>query len=260
MELNSVIVYFPWGGGGNFVKNIISLDTRFEFFDDHQFRGVYPTCLDRYNWMKNYYQRPMDPEQWLQREWSIRSAMHGQYYNNRVISYWNPDYLVAYDVHGEQHELDQLMGNPLLQCYDRYKIEHEGRSEQYSHWQVQDCHHVFLLTPNIKLITEIYNSKNPTLNQLEGDLLSRREAAEIINTTMSQRLATFKEHLKLNSKPVLEYCADKLYGDTGHNIILDIVKRLELDVPSEYVSDLHSIWLRSTRDVYRAYFNKELET
>jgi hypothetical protein len=203
----------------------------------------------------------MSPDLWLKREWSIRAAMHGQYYVNGTIAYWNPDYLIAYDIHGTESEIAKLKENSKLKCYDRYKIENEGRPEQLSTWQVQDCHHIFLLTRNLKLITEIYNSKNPTINQLgsNGDLLQRRQRAEIINTTMSQRLMAFKEHLKLNSKPVLEYCADKLYGSTGHNILLDIVKRLELDVPAEYITNLHNIWLQSTKDVYRSYFNKELE-
>jgi hypothetical protein len=261
MDLNSVIVYFPWGGGGNLVKNIISLDPRFEFYDDQEFRGVYPTVADRYQWMLAYYSRPVQPSTWLQREWSIRASSHRQYYSNGVATYWNPDQLTVYDIHGTEEEIQGLMLNPQMLCYDRYKITHEGRPEQFSPWHIQDCQHIFLLPDSIQLITQIYNSKNPTLNQLEseGDLLCRRARAEIINTTMTQRLVAFNEHLKLNSKPVIEYCADKLYGDTGHNILLDIVKRLELDVPTEYVTNLHNIWLRSTRDVYRSYFDKELE-
>ena len=36
--MNGVIVYFPWGAGGNLVKNIIAIDPRFEFIDEVLFK------------------------------------------------------------------------------------------------------------------------------------------------------------------------------------------------------------------------------
>ena len=54
MAINGVIVYFPWGAGGNFVKNIINIDTQFEFIDDNPNLVEYFTKESRYNWLVNY--------------------------------------------------------------------------------------------------------------------------------------------------------------------------------------------------------------
>ena len=153
MALNSVIVYFPWGGAGNLGRNVINLDTRFEFIDDQQNAGHYPTQADRYNWLLGYYQRPMEPDLWLPREWSIRAKMHARYYDNSKITYWNPNYLLSYDVHGGQHEIDGILESTTLQCFDRMGIQEGRRQEQISSWTLRDCQHVFLIPKDIKTIT-----------------------------------------------------------------------------------------------------------
>jgi hypothetical protein len=261
MAMNGVIVYFPWGGAGNLVKNVITLDTRFEFLDDQSYAGEYPTQESRFNWLYEYYSRPVEPETWLPREWSIRTKSHAKYYVNNEITYWNANKLVVYDVHGEENELDNNLKRGTLQHFDRVRIEMGQVQEQDSTWRLTDCEQVFLIPKNIKLITEIYNSKNPTINQLEheGDLAYRQQEAQIINNTMSQRLVDLQHHFDSCGVKHHDYVADELYKTTGADALLDITAKLNLTISEEYVRMIHSVWLSSTNAVYTKYFNKELD-
>ena len=64
--------------------------------------------------------------------------------------------------------------------------------------------------------------------------------------------------LKNQGKTVLEYTADDLFKDNGYELIQDIALKLQLDISNENTKSLHSKWLKSTRDVYYNYFNKQL--
>jgi hypothetical protein len=258
--MKGVILYFPWGAAGNLVRNIITIDPRFDFFDDKEFRDSYPTATDRYNWLLEYYQRLMAPALWLQREWSIRQKLHTCYYTNNRIQFWNPDALVAYDCHGQEHEIDEILSNQQLRCYDRHRIATGERDEQLSTWHLQDCNHVFLLPSNTKLIAEIYNSKNPSLNQLNGSLQEKQTAALVAINAMSNRLSSLVDPLITNGSKVNIYTADTLYTANGYDIINDIVTNLHLEVTLHQIKTLHSIWLQSTKEVYYNYFNRELTT
>jgi hypothetical protein len=258
--MKGVIVYFPWGAAGNLVRNIITIDPRFDFFDNLEFRAAYPTAEERFNWLLAYYQQPMDPTKWLQREWSIRQRLHTCYYTNNTIQFWNPDALVAYDCHGEEHEIDEILANQNLRCYDQHRISTGERAEQISTWRLQDCNHVFLLPADTKLIAEIYNSKNPALNQLNGTLQEKQTAALGAINAMSNRLSSLVDPLVTNGGKVGIYTADTLYSATGYKTIYDIVTELRLDITLSQVKTLHSIWLQSTKEVYYNYFNRELTT
>jgi hypothetical protein len=258
--MKGVIVHFPWGAAGNFVRNIITIDPRFDFFDDREFRGAYPTAGSRFVWFIEYYKRTMTPDQWLDREWSIRKRLHTCYYTNNCIQYWNPDSIVAYDCHGEQREVGEILKAKPLRCYDQHRIATGEREEHNSDWTLPQCDHVFLLPTNTNLISEIYNSKNPAINQLKGTLQEKQSAALATINAMTSRLATLADTLDAEGQHTMRYNADALYTAAGADIIYDIVMNLSLEVSRKQINALHSIWLQSTKEVYYNYFNRELTT
>ena len=103
-------------------------------------------------------------------------------------------------------------------------------------------------------ITKIYNSKNPTINQLESvqDLHRRRQQAEINNVRMCKRLNNLAAQLRMSDKQVYVYDCAELYRNP--NTIKDIVSSMELAVNHNYIDSIHSVWLQSTQQVYYNYF------
>lgn len=259
--MSNVIIYWPWGAGGNLVRNIISLDTRFEFFDDRVYKVSYPDVDSRYAFLHNYYSQPVQSNTWLTREWSIRTKIFNRYNGEHEnITYWNPDELVAYGIHGTDKEIENVKSRGELLHYDRVKVNKGLIEEQPSPWKLIDCRHIFLIPRDVGKITEIYNSKNPTINQLEheGDLEHRRREAKIINTTMTNRLSSFKEYLDMENKWTRLYWADQLYAPNGYGVLFNISNDLGLNIPINYIKTLHHIWLQSTKNIYYNYFNREL--
>jgi hypothetical protein len=263
MALNGVIVYFPWGAGGNFVRNMITMDTRFEFLGDQVPAEEYPLLEDRYKFLLDYYQKAMSPETWLDREWAIRFRVHAKYYENGAVVYWNPEQLWAVDVHGGGDEVSNILYNRKLKCYDRFRIEKELRAEEISPWTIKQCEHIFLMPESgddLNLMAEIYNSKNPTINQFGGiaDMADRRSSNINAITTMTRKLKELETHLIEDSRSVHHFDFTKLYIDDGYTIVYQIVDKLDLQIPKEYIKTLHAEWLQSTRDVYHTYFNRKL--
>ena len=260
MAVNNIILYFPWGAGGNLIRNTITLDTRYEFYDDQEFQGVYPTTDSRYKWLFNYYNQPVAPDTWLKREWSIRDRLYNKYYDNGGPKYWNPDTLLVYDCHGDPADLRPIQADIHCQHFDRYQINLGNKQEQDSAWSLQDCNHVFLIPVDITKITEVYNSKNPVLNQLDQipDMVYRQQNALSINQTMTMRLKAFHYDLVRQNRTVLAYDADDLFTDKGAGIMLEIADKFNLNIPENYIQTLHSKWLQDTREVYYNYFNREL--
>ena len=241
--MNGVIVYFPWGAGGNLIRNIINLDRRFEFCNEE---------TDRYTWLLNYYSRPITPDAWLEREWSIRQQFYNKYYQG-CISYWNPNWLLAYDCHGSDQEIKAIINNNQLLCYDRYRIDRNMRSEQPSPWKLQDCEHIFLLPKNIELITDIYHSKNPSLNQFSHIVeLGRKKHALDANIKLNTNLQSLAD--KLSKK--YQYVSEDLFRSP--DLISDIAVKLKLNISVQQIENIHSKWLQSTREVYYNYYNREL--
>ena len=243
MAVNNIIVYFPWGAGGNLIRNIITLDPRFEFFND---------ARDRYTWLLVYYSQPVLSETWLPREWSIRQKFYNKYYKG-YIAYWNPNWLLAYDCHGTDEEIKALNDNNHLLCYDRYLIDRNMREEQQSPWRLKENHHIFLLPKNIELILDVYHSKNPSLNQFDHIPKIDRKTytrGEIIK--LSTNLRSFADSIP--SKQI--YVAEDLFQSP--NIILDIVSKLNLNISTQHATTIHAKWLQTTRKVYYNYYNREL--
>jgi len=260
MAMNNVILYFPMGSGGNSIRNILSLDTRFEFLDDNEFQLNYPTIDSRYKFLTDYYNIPVDSQNWLQREWSTRHRLGTQYYVDNKIEYWNSNEHTIYMVHGTLDELFNIEFDKQLRCYDRTKIESGEREEMLSPWTLQDCVHIFLLPKDIDKITKIYCSKNPVLNQFGhiANLEARQREVGTLNRITLSRLTDCMEFLVKKDKNVYCYQAEELFKDTGAEIIVDMVSKLNLTIPAEYIQTLHSKWLTSTKTLYYNTFNKEL--
>ena len=263
MAINTanIIIYFPLGGGGNLIRNIITLDTQFDFNDNQEFSGSYPTTESRFEFIKKYYKQPIDSTLWLHREWSIRSRYGNKYYNNNKIGYWNPDFKVAYLIHGEIEELYGILLDQNLPCYDRYRIENGTRPEELSPWTTQECFHIFMLPKDIDYVTDIYASKNYVLNQFDQNLgyQERKETAKKYNRQLYQRLLEIKEFLLTHQQTVIDISVEEIFGATGAFSIQQLFDKLSVNVPTEMIKEIHSIWLQSTKELYYNTYNRELK-
>jgi hypothetical protein len=261
MAVKSVIVYWPWGAGGNLVKNICTLDTDFDWFDQHQYRpAIPPTQDERYHFLLDYYSESITPALWLEREWSIRGRYLAKYYDNNCIQYWDPEWTTAYECHGQIEEIDRIMDSAPLKIFDRTRVDRAEIPDQFSNWHLNECRHVFLLPKDLHLITDIYQSKNPDLNQINpnGTAESRRKQAYIINRLMTLRLTELADTLQEQQQQVYKYTADDLFNSTGHQLLHAMVSDLQLDIPLDKVQNTHSAWWSSTQQVYKQYWDKEL--
>lgn len=262
MAINGVIVYFPWGAGGNFVKNIINIDTQFEFIDDNPNLVEYFTKESRYNWLVNYYRQIVTPDSWLVREWSIRNKLYNRYYLNNGPGYWNPNKKLVYDCHGDKSSTEAIIEDRKLQLWDIAGVARGIKEEQISPWSLQDCHHVFLIPNDVEYITKIYNSKNPTINQFEykePELKNRQQLALAANKEMTENLLELHTHLTVNNKIVYKHTADDLYTENGWKLVDSILSDLGIDVATDQVKSLHSLWLDGTKQVYSNYFGSYLK-
>lgn len=261
MAIKHIIVYFPWGAGGNFIKNICTLDTDFDWFDQQPFRPeVPPTQSMRYYFMLDYYSQRLEPNQWLEHEWSLRGKYLAKYYEAGYIKYWDPGWATAYEYHGTIEEIDSVTNAQPLQMFDRTKINRGEIVEQLSPWLLSDCRHVFLLPKDMHLITDIYQSKNPSLNQINpnGTTEARRKQAFIINRLMTLRLSELAELLQAQAQTVYKYTADELFTNTGSQLIESIITDLQLNIPLSMIAPIHQAWLTNTQQVYKKYWDKDL--
>lgn len=260
MALNGIILYFPMGAGGNLVKNILNLDTVFEFIDDKPFNGKYPTSESRYNFLKQYYLRPVTSDNWLDREWLIRKTSHNKYFYMNGVGYWNPNFKLVYDIHGSAEEIMSITLDQPLKNFDRSGIIDGRCEEQISSWTIQECEHVFLLAEDLKTLMEIYASKNYALNKNHIKFNpSQLEEATRQNNYYAARLKLLSRHLETRNRRVMRYSAELLFRDNGFELIEDIKTKLGLTIPSNYIRDIHSLWLTSTRELYYTTHNKPLD-
>jgi hypothetical protein len=255
MAINGVIVHFPMGTGGNLIRNIISLADGFELIND---RREPIAQSEKESYLLDYYQRAVTPDTWLNREWDIRLGLYGRYYVNGIISYWNPDAKLAYDNHGYTR-LPQL--TVPIKCFDRYRIEQGQIQEHLSPYTLEECVHVFITTANPERTAEIYNSKNPNINQFEhlATIDQRRAMFLTVNQNLIDDLALLKMQLGFRDQHILEISSEDLLTSDGTQPILDLVKQLDLDITTNTINQIHANWLQSTREVYYNYFNRELK-
>lgn len=260
MAIKPVIVYFPWGAGGNLIKNIISLNSEYDFFDGRGNRGDYSAQETRYNFMLWYYTRPVDQTTWADREAELKKKQFGKYYSNNIIKYWDNTCNAVYECTGDQSQIDQILKQAPLDIFDRSKVNAGIINEIPSDWQLIDCRHVFLIPQNIQLITDIYSSKNTTIPWLHPDTPSKSKNAQmlLINKLFNLRLLELMNTLENQDRFVYKYTADKLFADNGHQLIKNILVDLDIQVANTYTETLHTAWLQDTRKIYRQAYNKEL--
>jgi hypothetical protein len=261
MAVKPVIVYWPWGAGGNLIKNICTLDTKFDWFDYQPYKSETPIDQqERYRFMLDYYNVTVGPELWLDREWSIRSKYLAKYYDQSCIAYWDPTCVTAYECHGQIEEINRIVSATPLQIFDRTRINLGEIVEQASPWSLAECRHVFLLPQDLHSITDIYQSKNPKLNQINpnGTPEERRKQAFIINRLMTLRLQELADVLTSQGRLVYKYTADQLFGSAGSQLVTSIISDLQLDIATDIVASVHQAWLTNTQQVYQQYWNKQL--
>jgi hypothetical protein len=261
MAVKSVIVYWPWGAGGNLVKNICTLDTDFDWFDQEPYRAeVAPAYAQRVSFMMDYYTNSVGAEGWLEREWSVRTKYLAKYYDNNCITYWDTACATAYECHGSAEEIDRILDPAPLQIYDRTRVCNGEISEQLSDWSLADRRHVFLLPQDLHLITDIYQSKNPQLNQIDqvATVEARRSQVYTINQLMSLRLQTLATMLTEQGQRVYKYTADQLFADTGDRVLAAIVQDLDLTISPADVVSIHQAWWANTQQVYQQYWNQQI--
>ena len=147
-----------------------------------------------------------------------------------------------------------------LKCYDRAGIDAGRKQEQVSTWTIQECDHIFLMAENIQVATDVYASKNHDLDKKHTKFQQRfLDEATRQNVFYNDRLTSLRKHLQDRNRNVYSYTIEHLFRDDGYLIIEDIKNNLDLNVPSEYVQELHSIWLNSTKELYYNLHDKSLD-
>lgn len=249
------------GAGGNLIANLVRLDTAFNFYDDSVFDADHWDQQARYEFLKAYYLQPVTSETWLKREWSIRAKHGNRFYVNNAISYWDPTARTVYLLHGSSDELNPVLLDQSLLCWDRVGVKSGRLTEHVSPWTLQECTHLFILPNNIDHITDIYGSKNYILDQYDQNNSQeyRRHQAFAHNRIMYNRLLKTKDFLLKKNCRVLTYTAEDLFKESGINVINDMVSQLNLTINPEYLTEIHSIWLHSSQDLYYNHYNRELK-
>ena len=121
--MNHVVLHYPFGAGGNFVKNCINLDPKYDSF----------WAQDRDTELIEYYKDRS--RKWLEREWDVRQHLL-PYYNVPVIKHMPDDKNIVFDCHGDQLELEYWLENRNM-----------------------DIKHIFILPDDIEWCAKMYRVK-----------------------------------------------------------------------------------------------------
>tara|TARA_A100001011_G_C13844472_1_gene648312 strand:- start:7 stop:642 length:636 start_codon:yes stop_codon:yes gene_type:complete len=122
--MNHVILHYPFGGGGNFVKNCINLDQHYDSY----------WSTNREESLINYYLDNSDS--WLEREWRVRSHLL-KHYDGPVLKSIPQDVNLVLDCHGDKKEYNFFLKNTLP----------------------GNLKHIFLLPDDIDWLNKLYLSK-----------------------------------------------------------------------------------------------------
>jgi len=256
----AVILYSPWGAGGNLVRNIASLDMRYDFFDGGRVLQEYPTEVSRFHCMEQYYSNKVTNDTWSTREADLRKKFIGKYYERNLIAYWDSNNKTVYECHGDEEEINNILNGKSLDIYDRTRVNAGKLEENPSPWSLLDCHHVFLMPKNLKLITDLYHCKNPSTPLLHPNtsVSSKKQQLYMLNRLMQLRLESLAKTLEAQGRAVYKYTADDLFADSGYNLINQIFIDTGICVTEHHVKSLHQIWLQDTRELYKNFYSREL--
>ena len=259
--MKNIIIFFPLGAGGNFVRNVMSLDTTFEFFDDSPFYIEYPTAEGRFEFLKKYYQTPVTPNTWLDREWTIRTGAQIRYFENNTIAYWNPHAKSIYLIHGEHEEMYNIYLDKKLSNFDKSGMKLGNDVERISPKGLQSCSNLFILPRDIELTSKIYASKNGKLNQFDQSIPvdERFKMASNHNKRLLLSLEDYKTYITQRSDKCITIAVEDLLVESGADLLDDICYRMNVNVPAHMIRELHSLWLQSTRDLYYTSYGEELK-
>ena len=259
--MNNIIIYFPLGAGGNLIRNIISLDTAFEFYDGSPFHREYVTTQERFDFTQKFYQESVTPDTWLDREWRIRTALHVRHYEENGIAHWNPDARSVYLIHGETAEMYNISINKQLTNFNRSAIEIGNAVESVTKKGLWSCYHLFVIPDNIDLFTKIYATKNGTLNQFNvaNDVAARYHRAEMHNRNLNFKLLEFQKFIQNQSNRTITIRAEDLFVESGAEKLIKLLPNLGAKVPDNMITTIHSIWLQSTKQLYYNSYGEELK-
>ena len=234
MEIKNIVLHFPWGSGGNFIRNCLLLDDRYEF--DHVGRN----SQERYRYLIDFYQQPTSMSNWLSNEWrGPRGYLYRTYYETPGVKiiHWSAKNNVVYINHCQDNELSSMMDNIFL-----------------------DLKHVFLIPSDCQLISEIYVSKNPK----DDRHLSGTTVEKIANTTsyikyLKQNQIMLLEQLEKQNQTTCSYSVDRLFDENGFELVSDIARDLLIHVPKSMVQNLHQLWINKTKFLYNDFFYNHLD-
>jgi hypothetical protein len=236
------------GSGGNLVRNILSLAPNFELL------GFDRMPVDnKSEFLIDFYKQDVSSDTWLSREWSIRQALYNRYYVGNIPAYYNPPYNLVYDNHGILQSTN--LDNHLLH-YDRYRVNKGMIEDKTSEFSLRDCAHVFVTYDNLDTLAKIYNSKNPSIDQyshLSLDKEQRLQQFKEQNFDWYQNIIEISEIVDRK-----ELSGEVLFTDDGVDMIMSIIKSLDLSIDENKVHQIHTQWLQSTREIYYNYYKENL--
>lgn len=256
MEINNIIVYFPWGAGGNFVQNVLSLAPGFQLMSE-----TGEDVIDKNKFLLDYYSQVVTPDTWLKREWSIRTYFTNSYCLDETPAYWNPNYSLVYTAHGEERSVPSLIQDAKLKHWDRYNVEAGNITEQICPVSTHDFTHVFMIPDSIEKINRVYLSKNPRVDQLrlsDSDQFLTFHQTMIVNVNQSMNLYRLRAELVEKHKVVLNISPDQLLTDEGYVAIIELTNNLQLDIDEDIIKRLHQLWFESTKKCYAEFHKKNL--
>jgi len=235
----AIVIHFPMGSGGNFLRNIFCLSPGFELLGTDRAPILQE---NKYSFLLNYYQQPVNRSTWLDREWSTRQALYNRYYSSNVPVYWNPEFDLVYDNHGS---IDLLDLDRPLQHWNRVHVTGNIIAEQIAPWTLRDCQHIFIEVGDMNdQIDRIYFSKNSN-PQSNFQLMSR---------TWNNRLLVLKQNLSHLTIHVREI----LYN-LGYQTIHDLLQKAGLAVDIDLIKTIHQTWLQSTQEIYYNHYKENIK-
>jgi hypothetical protein len=221
VEIKNIVLHFPWGAGGNFVRNCLLLDSRYEFdWEDRTTEQRYQHLVEFYQW--NYTQ-----QNWLLKEWAgPRGWLYQKYYKEDHTFNYNTDQPVIFVSHGETALIESMLTTTHLE-------------------------HVFLTASDPEFIAKTYVSKSP---QADGHL--RGTIPERVDSSVHhiKQFSKFVAPLVHSIDNPRMYDANQLFENHGYCTVLDIIHALDFKIESNLIEELHGIWNVQNKKLYRAMF------
>jgi hypothetical protein len=113
---------------------------------------------------------------------------------------------------------------------------------------------------NLQLIAKIYVSKNPEdTKHLRGNTVEKIQNTTGYINYLKDNQTILLEQLKKQNRLNYVYNIDRLFDNTGFELILDIANHLSIHVPQPMVQELHQLWINKTKFLYNNFFSNHPE-